>query len=55
MAASIETQQKWIRDTLLSALDRNAKALDRMARSLEQSTSAHPTPRRLETVDADHA
>jgi hypothetical protein len=55
MATSSETQQKWIRDTLLSALDRNAKAMERMARSLEQTTWANTPTRRLEAVDGDHA
>ena len=54
MAASIDAQQKWIRDTLLAALERNAKAMERMARSFEQNSwSATPT-RRLEAVDDDH-
>ncbi len=54
MASSIETQQKWIRDTLLSALDRNAKAMDRMARSIEQQHWASVIPRRVEATDDDH-
>ncbi len=54
MAASIDTQQKWIRDTLLSALERNATAMERMARSFDQSAWPATPIRRMGAIDGDH-
>lgn len=54
MAASIEAQQRWIRDTLLAALERNAKAMERMARSVEQSGWSAKPGQRLEAIHAEH-
>ncbi len=42
MASNIEAQQTWIRDTLLGALERNATALERMARHSEVDRAQHP-------------
>ena len=35
MATAIEAQQRWIRETLVGALERNAKAMERMVAWLE--------------------
>lgn len=53
MATSIEIQQKWIRDTLLAALERNAKAMERMARSVEQGVWPHTSIRPPEARHGD--
>jgi hypothetical protein len=47
LSTAIESQQKWIRDTLLSALERNAKAMERMAGWMERD--------RQEATRGDHA
>jgi hypothetical protein len=36
MAAAIDAQQKWIRETLVHALERNAQALERVAAWMER-------------------
>jgi hypothetical protein len=37
LASAIEQQQRWIRETLLTALESNAKAMDRMSTWLEKN------------------
>ena len=41
MGAAIDGQQKWIRETLVDALARNATAMERMAAWMEQLEDAH--------------
>ena len=55
LSTAIEAQQKWIRETLVETLARNAKAMERMATWLERSEDARFAPtRRLRAVeDAD--
>lgn len=55
MSAAIEGQQKWIRDTLVGALERNAKAMERMVAWLERADDPrHAVTKRLRAVeDAD--
>ncbi len=55
MGAAIDGQQKWIRETLVGALERNAKAMERMATWLERAEDPRFAPtRRLRAVeDAD--
>ncbi len=36
MAQAIDSQQRWIRETLVKALERNATAMERMATWMEQ-------------------
>jgi hypothetical protein len=45
MSAAIDGQQRWIRDTLVAALERNAAAMERMVTWLEASDD----PRRART------
>jgi hypothetical protein len=45
MGAAIDSQQKWIRETLVAALERNAAAMERMATYLENGDD----PRRART------
>ena len=50
LSAAIESQQKWIRETLVGALERNATAMERMLRWLEARDDEDPrraTTRRL--------
>ncbi len=55
MGAAIDSQQKWIRETLVGALERNAKAMERMATWLEDDGDPRrAATRRLRAVeDAD--
>ena len=55
MGAAIDSQQKWIRETLVGALERNATAMERMATLLERAEDPRFAPtRRLRAVeDAD--
>ncbi len=59
MAAAIDAQQRWIRDTLVAALDRNAKAMERMVSWMETSERHIVDPRRAITrrlpTEGDHA
>ncbi len=41
MASAIETQQRWIRDTLVAALERNGKVMERMVAWLEERDDNH--------------
>jgi hypothetical protein len=58
MSVAIEHQQRWLRETLVATLDRNAKAMERMATWLE--VHEHPSRaitkrlRTMEDADADH-
>ncbi len=52
MSAAIEGQQKWIRETLVGALERNAKAMERMATWLERGDDPrHAATKRLRAVE----
>jgi hypothetical protein len=52
MGAAIDSQQKWIRETLVGALERNAKAMERMATWLERAEEPRFAPtRRLRAVE----
>jgi hypothetical protein len=52
MGAAIDSQQKWIRETLVGALERNAKAMERMATWLERAEDPRFAPtRRLRAVE----
>ena len=55
MGAAIDGQQKWIRETLVGALERNAAAMERMATWLEDDGDPRrATTKRLRAVeDAD--
>ena len=55
MGTAIDNQQKWIRETLVGALERNAKAMERMATWLEDDGDPRrAATRRLRAVeDAD--
>jgi hypothetical protein len=55
LGAAIDAQQRWIRETLVGALERNAKAAERMATWLERAEDSRFAPtRRLRAVeDAD--
>ena len=44
MSAAIEHQQRWIRETLLSALERNAVAMERMVECLDTSAAGSEPP-----------
>ena len=44
MSAAIEHQQRWIRETLLSALERNAVAMERMVACLDTAAAGNETP-----------
>ncbi|NRA38415.1 MAG: hypothetical protein HRU15_09765 [Planctomycetes bacterium] len=37
LARSLETQQRWLRDTLMTALNKNSDALNRVARLLKEN------------------
>ncbi len=52
MAAAIDSQQKWVRETLLGALERNAAAMERVAAWMERQDSPS-RPRRLQAVNED--
>lgn len=50
LSTAIEGQQRWIRETLLSTLERNAAAMERMVAWLERHDETSVTdPRRLFT------
>jgi hypothetical protein len=53
MGAAIDTQQKWIRETLVETLEHNAAAMERMATWLEDDIRRGPT-KRLRTVESHH-
>jgi len=55
MGAAIDSQQRWIRETLVGALERNATAMERMVTWLEaEEDPRRATTRRLRAVeDAD--
>ena len=55
LSSAIEGQQKWIRETLVATLERNAAAMERMATWLEEDGDPRLAPtRRLRAVeDAD--
>lgn len=55
LSSAIEAQQKWIRERLVEALERNAQASERMTTLLERWEDPRLTPtRRLRAVeDAD--
>lgn len=59
LSSAIEAQQRWIRETLVLALERNATAMERMASWLEGSRrdeGSDPrrgTTRRLRAVERD--
>ena len=55
LSSAIEAQQKWIRETLVETLARNATAMERMATWLERADDPRFAPtRRLRAVeDAD--
>ncbi len=59
MAAAIDAQQKWIRDTLVAALEHNAKAMERMSAWLEAHDLMEVDPRRASQrrphAEGDHA
>ncbi len=55
MGAAIDSQQKWIRETLVGALERNAAAMERMASWLEDDGDPRcATTRRLRAVEGSH-
>jgi hypothetical protein len=55
MGAAIDHQQKWIRETLVGALERNAAAMERMAAWLEDDGDPRcATTRRLRAVGDGH-
>jgi hypothetical protein len=55
MGAAIDTQQKWIRETLVKTLERNAAAMERMAAWLEGERDSRRTiTRRLHAVEGHH-
>ncbi|MBA2480463.1 MAG: hypothetical protein H0V44_07355 [Planctomycetes bacterium] len=41
MASAIDAQQRWIRDTMVTALDRNGKVMERMVAWLEDHDADH--------------
>ena len=49
MSAAIEHQQRWIRETLLSALERNAMAMERMVACLDTPDGSSGDPRQAVT------
>ena len=52
LSSAIEGQQKWIRETLVATLERNAAAMERMATWLEEeSDPRNATTRRLHAVE----
>ncbi len=53
MAAAIDAQQKWIRETLVHALERNAQALERVAGWMEREEPGRG--RRMTVVGATAA
>ena len=54
LAHAIEAQQRWIRETLMDTLARNAAALERVARAMEHGEgSSHA--RRLRAIGEDRA
>ena len=48
MATAIEAQQRWIRETLVKTLERNASAMERMVTWME--TNEEPARRRITAV-----
>jgi hypothetical protein len=45
LSTAIEGQQRWIRETLVATLERNARAMERMASWLEHHDQAEPERR----------
>lgn len=45
LSTAIEGQQRWIRETLVATLERNARAMERMAAWLERHDLAEPDRR----------
>ncbi len=55
LGAAIDSQQKWIRETLVQALERNAAAMERMAGWMETGMDPRQAPtRRLRAVEDGH-